>query len=154
VLGSAKESLAQRPRGLVFFLSISAVQWLCNADKKSHSPPKRLYRFFSTLYTALVSVTLPQSGLCLLLPPCGCILARCFKSGILSKRCSEAEDWQQHPFPISLAVCVLRRAPPSAAVTPCLAVLRRAGPAAPAALLGALSRGSGRRAPVSGLGGG
>ncbi|XP_031447854.1 probable 18S rRNA (guanine-N(7))-methyltransferase isoform X3 [Phasianus colchicus] len=32
---------------------ISAVQWLCNADKKSHSPPKRLYRFFSTLYTAL-----------------------------------------------------------------------------------------------------
>ncbi|POI25223.1 hypothetical protein CIB84_011026 [Bambusicola thoracicus] len=29
------------------------VQWLCNADKKSHSPPKRLYRFFSTLYTAL-----------------------------------------------------------------------------------------------------
>uniref|UniRef100_A0A8D2MNR6 18S rRNA (guanine-N(7))-methyltransferase n=1 Tax=Zonotrichia albicollis TaxID=44394 RepID=A0A8D2MNR6_ZONAL len=34
-------------------ISISAVQWLCNADKKSHSPPKRLYRFFSTLYTAL-----------------------------------------------------------------------------------------------------
>ncbi|XP_029817179.1 probable 18S rRNA (guanine-N(7))-methyltransferase [Manacus vitellinus] len=39
--------------GLVLLLSISAVQWLCNADKKSHSPPKRLYRFFSTLYTAL-----------------------------------------------------------------------------------------------------
>ncbi|XP_077168863.1 18S rRNA (guanine-N(7))-methyltransferase [Paroedura picta] len=34
-------------------ISISAVQWLCNADKKTHSPPKRLYRFFSTLYTAL-----------------------------------------------------------------------------------------------------
>ncbi|NXV22230.1 BUD23 methyltransferase, partial [Cepphus grylle] len=34
-------------------ISISAVQWLCNADKKSHSPPKRLYRFFSTLYTTL-----------------------------------------------------------------------------------------------------
>uniref|UniRef100_A0A8B9MBE4 18S rRNA (guanine-N(7))-methyltransferase n=1 Tax=Accipiter nisus TaxID=211598 RepID=A0A8B9MBE4_9AVES len=34
-------------------ISISAVQWLCNADKKSHSPPKRLYQFFSTLYTAL-----------------------------------------------------------------------------------------------------
>ncbi|EMP27250.1 Putative methyltransferase WBSCR22 [Chelonia mydas] len=33
--------------------SISAVQWLCNADKKIHSPPKRLYRFFSTLYSAL-----------------------------------------------------------------------------------------------------
>ncbi|GAB0197922.1 probable 18S rRNA (guanine-N(7))-methyltransferase [Grus japonensis] len=35
-------------------ISISAVQWLCNADKKSHSPSKRLYRFFSTLYTALI----------------------------------------------------------------------------------------------------
>ncbi|XP_010006054.1 PREDICTED: probable 18S rRNA (guanine-N(7))-methyltransferase [Chaetura pelagica] len=34
-------------------ISISAVQWLCNADKKSHSPPKRLYKFFSTLYAAL-----------------------------------------------------------------------------------------------------
>uniref|UniRef100_A0A8C0B2E7 18S rRNA (guanine-N(7))-methyltransferase n=1 Tax=Buteo japonicus TaxID=224669 RepID=A0A8C0B2E7_9AVES len=34
-------------------ISISAVQWLCNADKKSHNPPKRLYQFFSTLYTAL-----------------------------------------------------------------------------------------------------
>ena len=27
-------------------ISISAVQWLCNADKKSHNPPKRLYAFF------------------------------------------------------------------------------------------------------------
>lgn len=45
--------LAQCPVGFDFFCSISAVQWLCNADKKSHSPPKRLYRFFSTLYTAL-----------------------------------------------------------------------------------------------------
>ncbi|XP_002738464.1 18S rRNA (guanine-N(7))-methyltransferase-like [Saccoglossus kowalevskii] len=34
-------------------MSISALQWLCNADKKSHSPPKRLYRFFSTLYSSL-----------------------------------------------------------------------------------------------------
>ncbi|OXB70983.1 UNVERIFIED_CONTAM: hypothetical protein H355_005194 [Colinus virginianus] len=34
-------------------ISISAVQWLCNADRKSHSPPKRLYQFFSTLYSAL-----------------------------------------------------------------------------------------------------
>ncbi|NXJ09894.1 BUD23 methyltransferase, partial [Odontophorus gujanensis] len=34
-------------------ISISAVQWLCNADKKSHNPPKRLYQFFSTLYNAL-----------------------------------------------------------------------------------------------------
>ncbi|XP_039612510.1 probable 18S rRNA (guanine-N(7))-methyltransferase isoform X1 [Polypterus senegalus] len=34
-------------------ISISALQWLCNADKKSHSPPRRLYRFFSTLYSSL-----------------------------------------------------------------------------------------------------
>lgn len=35
-------------------LSISALQWLCNADKRTHSPPKRLYTFFSTLYSSLV----------------------------------------------------------------------------------------------------
>lgn len=36
-------------------VSISALQWLCNADKKSHVPHKRLYQFFSTLFSALVS---------------------------------------------------------------------------------------------------
>ncbi|KAG9348346.1 hypothetical protein JZ751_002081 [Albula glossodonta] len=30
-----------------------SLQWLCNADKKTHSPPKRLYTFFSTLYSSL-----------------------------------------------------------------------------------------------------
>ncbi|EAA05981.2 probable 18S rRNA (guanine-N(7))-methyltransferase [Anopheles arabiensis] len=34
-------------------VSISALQWLCNADKKSHNPPKRLHQFFSTLYSSL-----------------------------------------------------------------------------------------------------
>ena len=34
-------------------ISISALQWLCNADKKSHSPVKRLLKFFSALYSAL-----------------------------------------------------------------------------------------------------
>ena len=34
--------------------SISVLQWLCNADQSHHDPRKRLYRFFSTLYTALV----------------------------------------------------------------------------------------------------
>ncbi|XP_052902289.1 probable 18S rRNA (guanine-N(7))-methyltransferase [Anopheles moucheti] len=34
-------------------VSISALQWLCNADKKSHVPPKRLYQFFSTLFSCL-----------------------------------------------------------------------------------------------------
>lgn len=36
-------------------VSISALQWLCNADKKSHRPVKRLYKFFSSLYASLVS---------------------------------------------------------------------------------------------------
>jgi len=34
-------------------ISISALQWLCNADKKGHNPAKRLYRFFSSLYSAM-----------------------------------------------------------------------------------------------------
>eukprot|EP00079_Xenopus_tropicalis_P032935 XP_017946706.1 PREDICTED: probable 18S rRNA (guanine-N(7))-methyltransferase isoform X2 [Xenopus tropicalis] len=34
-------------------VGISALQWLCNADKKTHNPPRRLFCFFSTLYSAL-----------------------------------------------------------------------------------------------------
>jgi len=34
-------------------ISVSALQWLCNADKTSHHPQKRLYKFFSTLYSCL-----------------------------------------------------------------------------------------------------
>lgn len=36
-------------------ISISALQWLCNADKTSHNPAKRLYKLFSTLYSCLVT---------------------------------------------------------------------------------------------------
>lgn len=35
-------------------ISISALQWLCNVDKKWHHPVKRLLKFFSSLYTSLV----------------------------------------------------------------------------------------------------
>ncbi|EJU05289.1 S-adenosyl-L-methionine-dependent methyltransferase [Dacryopinax primogenitus] len=35
-------------------ISISVIQWLCNADVSFHSPPKRLQQFFSTLYASLV----------------------------------------------------------------------------------------------------
>ena len=42
--------------GVLSFLSISAVQWLCNANKKSDIPAKRLYCFFSSLYSVLVSM--------------------------------------------------------------------------------------------------
>jgi 18S rRNA (guanine1575-N7)-methyltransferase len=31
-------------------LQISAIQWLCNADKSSHNPWKRLNTFFKSLY--------------------------------------------------------------------------------------------------------
>jgi 18S rRNA (guanine1575-N7)-methyltransferase len=34
-------------------ISISAVQWLMNADKKSHHPQKRLAKFFFSLYKCL-----------------------------------------------------------------------------------------------------
>jgi 18S rRNA (guanine1575-N7)-methyltransferase len=34
-------------------ISVSALQWLCNADRSSHKPVQRLYKFFSTLYACL-----------------------------------------------------------------------------------------------------
>ncbi|ODV93634.1 hypothetical protein PACTADRAFT_4537 [Pachysolen tannophilus NRRL Y-2460] len=34
-------------------ISISAIQWLCNADSSNADPKKRLLRFFNTLYSSL-----------------------------------------------------------------------------------------------------
>lgn len=34
-------------------VSISAVQWLCNADKAHHVPRKRMRKFFRSLYNCL-----------------------------------------------------------------------------------------------------
>lgn len=34
-------------------ISISAIQWLCNQDKKSHNPARRLHKFFFSLYKCL-----------------------------------------------------------------------------------------------------
>ncbi|KAJ3295230.1 Williams Beuren syndrome chromosome region 22 protein [Borealophlyctis nickersoniae] len=34
-------------------ISISVIQWLCNADTSTHVPHRRLLRFFNTLYTSL-----------------------------------------------------------------------------------------------------
>ncbi|XP_064612093.1 probable 18S rRNA (guanine-N(7))-methyltransferase [Liolophura sinensis] len=42
-----------RPGTFDGVISISALQWLCNADKKFHNPPKRLHKFFSTLYASM-----------------------------------------------------------------------------------------------------
>lgn len=47
------DGLPFRPGSFDGAISISALQWLCNADKKSHSPAKRLLRLFSSLYTCL-----------------------------------------------------------------------------------------------------
>lgn len=57
--------------GVLSFLSISAVQWLCNANKKSDIPAKRLYCFFSSLYSVLVSMRLSPSLGWPLLPSTG-----------------------------------------------------------------------------------
>lgn len=53
--------LADMGQGLTFragtfdgCISISALQWLCNADQSDHNPKKRLDRFFTSLYRVLV----------------------------------------------------------------------------------------------------
>jgi len=53
MLGDMGQGLGFRAGVFDGCISISAVQWLCNADKKSHNPPKRLYSFFKTLYASL-----------------------------------------------------------------------------------------------------
>ncbi|MEE6522757.1 hypothetical protein FKM82_021378 [Ascaphus truei] len=53
ILGDMGQGIPFRPGAFDGCISISALQWLCNADKKTHSPPRRLFRFFSTLYSVL-----------------------------------------------------------------------------------------------------
>lgn len=53
ILSDAGQGMFFRPGTFDGVVSISALQWLCNADKKSHSPRKRLHHFFSTLYVAM-----------------------------------------------------------------------------------------------------
>lgn len=47
------DGLPFKPGSFDAAISVSVLQWLCNADKKTHSPAKRLLRLFSTLYTCL-----------------------------------------------------------------------------------------------------
>uniref|UniRef100_A0A8C6RMZ4 18S rRNA (guanine-N(7))-methyltransferase n=1 Tax=Nannospalax galili TaxID=1026970 RepID=A0A8C6RMZ4_NANGA len=54
LLGDMGQGIPFRPGSFDGCISISAVQWLCNANKKSDIPAKRLYRFFSSLYAVLV----------------------------------------------------------------------------------------------------
>lgn len=53
VLSDLGEGLPFRAGAFDGAISISALQWLCNADKSHHKPGKRLYTFFSTLYATL-----------------------------------------------------------------------------------------------------
>ncbi|XP_030041879.1 18S rRNA (guanine-N(7))-methyltransferase isoform X2 [Microcaecilia unicolor] len=53
ILGDMGQGVPFRPGTFDGCISISALQWLCNADKRIHSPPRRLYRFFSSLYSSL-----------------------------------------------------------------------------------------------------
>jgi 18S rRNA (guanine1575-N7)-methyltransferase len=54
LLGDLGQGLPFRAGSFDGAVSISALQWLCNADKSSHHPAKRLYKFFSSLYACLV----------------------------------------------------------------------------------------------------
>ncbi|CAG8627878.1 15439_t:CDS:2 [Funneliformis caledonium] len=52
-LQDAGQGIGFRPGTFDGAISISALQWLCNADQQSHNPKARLNRFFSTLYASL-----------------------------------------------------------------------------------------------------
>lgn len=47
------QGLPLRPGTFDGAISISAVQWLCNADQTGHEPRKRMRRFFESLYACL-----------------------------------------------------------------------------------------------------
>ena len=49
------EGLGFKPGAFDGAISVSALQWLCNADRKDHHPPRRLHSFFSSLYACLAS---------------------------------------------------------------------------------------------------
>ncbi|PHT28872.1 putative 18S rRNA (guanine-N(7))-methyltransferase [Capsicum baccatum] len=53
MLADMGQGLGLRPGILDGAISISAVQWLCNADKSCHEPRIRLKAFFSSLYRCL-----------------------------------------------------------------------------------------------------
>ncbi|KAK9705847.1 hypothetical protein RND81_07G086600 [Saponaria officinalis] len=53
LLADMGQGLGFRPGVLDGAISISAVQWLCNADKSCHEPRLRLKAFFGSLYRSL-----------------------------------------------------------------------------------------------------
>ena len=53
ILGDMGQGMPFRAGSFDGAISISAIQWLCNVDKKSHNPIKRMAKFFTTLYAVL-----------------------------------------------------------------------------------------------------
>lgn len=53
ILGDMGQGMPFKAGSFDGAISISALQWLCNADKNTHDPSKRLYKFFSTLFSCL-----------------------------------------------------------------------------------------------------
>ncbi|XP_062109262.1 18S rRNA (guanine-N(7))-methyltransferase RID2 isoform X2 [Humulus lupulus] len=53
ILGDMGQGLGFRSGVIDGAISISAIQWLCNADKSSHEPRLRLKAFFGSLYKCL-----------------------------------------------------------------------------------------------------
>ena len=53
LLGDMGDGLPFRAGVFDGAISVSALQWLCNADRKSHDPIKRLNQLFTSLYAAL-----------------------------------------------------------------------------------------------------
>ncbi|KAF4347442.1 hypothetical protein CsatB_009679 [Cannabis sativa] len=53
LLGDMGQGLGFRSGVIDGAISISAIQWLCNADKSSHEPRARLKAFFGSLYRCL-----------------------------------------------------------------------------------------------------
>lgn len=54
ILGDMGEGMPFKAGTFDGAISVSALQWLCNADKSHHVPHKRLYQFFTTLFACLV----------------------------------------------------------------------------------------------------
>ena len=53
LLSDIGQGIPLRPGSMDAAISISAIQWLCNAESKDDSPEMRLKRFFGGLYSAL-----------------------------------------------------------------------------------------------------
>ena len=53
LLGDIGQGVPFRAGSFDAAMSISAIQWLCNADSGDVSPARRLSRFFITLYSSL-----------------------------------------------------------------------------------------------------